>query len=243
MAVLSRIEINFNRLLHQCQAMADDKENRDWRFEKYIGSLQSFLSDLKKSQSKPSQETLLEYQKQVELLKGLSEAEKKPCVAERALITERLRPVSTKISSAPSRHLQAKAKATCEKDVRAELLGKSHDADGLRHRGHNEDEEDMNQMLKHHRELQEKAVEEMLGYTHQMKQNFAAAGRVVRDDTRKISESTKLADTNLSKLKVQSERLEAHNKTCSWWIWIMLVMVICTFISMVLFMRMFSKPS
>ena len=35
--------------------------------------------------------------------------------------------MSTKISSAPSRHLQAKAKATCEKDVRAELLGKSHD--------------------------------------------------------------------------------------------------------------------
>ena len=34
MAVISRIEINFNRLLHQCQAMADDKENRDWRFEK-----------------------------------------------------------------------------------------------------------------------------------------------------------------------------------------------------------------
>ena len=60
-------------------------------------------------------------------------------------------------------------------------------ADGLRHRGHNEDEEDMNQMLKHHRELQEKAVEEMLGYTHQMKQNFAAAGRVVRDDTRVCS--------------------------------------------------------
>ena len=30
----TRIEINFNRLLQQCQSMAEDKENRDWRFDK-----------------------------------------------------------------------------------------------------------------------------------------------------------------------------------------------------------------
>ena len=34
MAGATRTEINFNRLLGQCQAMAEDKENRDWRFDK-----------------------------------------------------------------------------------------------------------------------------------------------------------------------------------------------------------------
>jgi len=238
------IEINFNRLLQQCQYMAEDKENRDWRFEKYIGALQSYLTELKKLKSQPPKESLLEYQKQVDLLKGIAEAEKKPCVAERALITERLRPVSSNISSAPSRKLQAKAKAQCERDVREELLGISRDKDGpegLRHRGPSPEENDINVILQHQRKLQDKAVEEMLGYTKALKENFSAAGRVVRDDSKKITDSTRLADTNLAKLKVESERLEAHNKTCSWWIWLMLVVVMATFISMVLFMRLFSK--
>ncbi|XP_005092050.1 vesicle transport protein USE1 [Aplysia californica] len=244
MAGGTRNEINFNRLLQQCRAMAEDKENRDWRFEKYIGALQNYLTELKKSPSKTTQETLLEYQKQVDLLKGLAEAEKKPCVAERALITERLRPVSSNVNSAPSRQLQAKAKAKCEEDVRAELLGtnKSQEGgDGLRHRGKGQEEEDINTILQHHHKLQEKLAEDMLMHTRALKQNMTEANRVVRDDTKKLSDSTRLADTNLSKLKVESERLEAHTKTCSWWIWLMLVIVIITFISMVLFMRLFSK--
>lgn len=57
----------------------------------------------------------------------------------------------------------------------------------------------------------------------------------------KIVDSQRLADINISKLKVESERLEAHTKSCSWWVWVMLVIVIMTFISMVLFMRIFSK--
>lgn len=36
MAGVTRIEINFNRLLGQCQSMAEDKEHRDWRLEKVM---------------------------------------------------------------------------------------------------------------------------------------------------------------------------------------------------------------
>ncbi|KAH9520127.1 SNAP receptor use1 [Bulinus truncatus] len=254
MASGTRIEVNFNRLLKQCELLAEDKDHRDWRFEKYISALQNFLVELRKAQSKPSQETLLEYQKKVDLLKGLSEAEKQPCAVERSLITERLRPVGTNVASASSRQLQAKAKAKCETDIRSELLGsqsksKSVHDDGfhrdddsnVRLRKRNQDEDDINVILQHHHKVQERLAEEMLLHTRTLRQNVTDAGRVVRDDTKKITESTQLADVNMSKLKVESERLEAHTKTCSWWIWVMLLIVVITFISMVLFMRIFSK--
>ncbi|CAL1528202.1 unnamed protein product [Lymnaea stagnalis] len=248
MAVATRIEINFTRLLHQCQIMAEDKEHRDWRFEKYIGALQNFMVELKNSQSKPAQETLLEYQKKVDLLKGLSEAEKQPSATERSLITERLRPVGNSLSSASAKQLQTKAKAKCEKDIREELLGtpkstipKSGEEKGLRQRKTNQENDDINTILQHHHKVQERLAEEMLMHTKALRQNVTDAGRVVREDTMKITSSSQLADTNMSKLKVESDRLEAHTKTCSWWIWVMLLIVIITFISMVLFMRIFSK--
>jgi len=57
----------------------------------------------------------------------------------------------------------------------------------------------------------------------------------------KLEESVKITDTNFSKLKTESDRLEKHTQTCSWWIWIMLVIVTFTFLSMILFMKLFSK--
>ncbi|GFO13628.1 unconventional snare in the er 1 homolog [Plakobranchus ocellatus] len=250
MAGATRIEINFNRLLGQCQVMAEDKENRDWRFDKYIGSLQNFLTELKKSQSKPSKEVLLDYQRKVDLLKGLSEAEKKPSAADRALITERLCPVSTNIASNKARELQTKAKVRCEEDLRAELfsssskssLSKDADSTDLRHRKKPpEDEEDIDTILQHHHKMQEKLAEEMLFHTRALKLNITEAGKIVKDDSKTILDSQTLADTNMSRLKVESERLEAHTKTCSWWIWVMLLIVVITFVAMIPFMRLFSK--
>ena len=60
----------------------------------------------------------------------------------------------------------------------------------------------------------------------------------------KLETSAKLAERSHGALKVESERLETHvNKACSWWVWIMLVVVVVTFINMVMFMRVFPKKS
>ena len=60
----------------------------------------------------------------------------------------------------------------------------------------------------------------------------------------KLGETDRLADVNYDKLKVESERLDTHvQKSCNWWIWIMLVMVCGTFIFMVMFMRLMPKKS
>ena len=58
----------------------------------------------------------------------------------------------------------------------------------------------------------------------------------------RLMDSNKLADINKDKLKIESGRLEEHvNKSCNWWIWIMLAAVCITFVWMVVFMRLFPK--
>ena len=91
---------------------------------------------------------------------------------------------------------------------------------------------------------QEKIAEEMLSMARSLKESTSAAGQVVRDDTRRIQASSRLADRNLDKLETQSKRLEAHvKKCCDWWVWISLLCVCVTFIMMVLFMKLFKKKS
>lgn len=59
----------------------------------------------------------------------------------------------------------------------------------------------------------------------------------------KLGESNKLADTNFEKLKKESERLEKHTQTCSWCVWLMLAIVVMTFVFMIMFMKLFPKKT
>ncbi|KAK7116664.1 vesicle transport protein USE1-like [Littorina saxatilis] len=245
MAGSTRLEINFNRLLHRCEAMAAEKEQKNWRLEKYIGALQDQLADMKKAHSRPPQEALTEYHKKVELLKGLIELEKMPPGAEKALATERLQPVTSGPNNAPSRQLQARAKVQGQEDMRQELLGTKNAQDtDLRQRGlkgGSTDASDIDSLLQHHHRIQERLADEMLAHARALKQNVTSAGQVVREDTKKLGESTKLADTNYSKLQSESERLVGFTQSCSWWVWIMLLCVIITFLAMIVFMKIFPK--
>lgn len=50
------------------------------------------------------------------------------------------------------------------------------------------------------------------------------------------------ADLNFEKLKTESERLEQHTKkSVNWLLWLMLILVSFTFISMILFIRIFPR--
>ncbi|XP_021357609.1 vesicle transport protein USE1-like [Mizuhopecten yessoensis] len=121
----TRLEINFNRLLARCETMAKDKTAWDWRLEKFITALQDQLSELKKSPCKPSQETLNDYNKKVDFLKGIIEAEKLPTTAEKALAADKLATISSSGTgnSVKSKELHLHTKARYQKDVRNELLG------------------------------------------------------------------------------------------------------------------------
>jgi len=165
--------------------------------------------------------------------------------------------------------LQLAAKGRLDRDLRDELFGESggeggggggddkrdgregktaeeqpgkRKADGKADQRTGMTTEDMDQVMQHHKNAQEKIAEEMLSMARSLKETTSAAGRVVRDDTRRIQASSRLADKNLDKLETQSKRLEAHvKKCCDWWVWISLLAVCFTFIMMILFMKLFKK--
>lgn len=241
----SRLEINFNRLLVRCENMAKERSVWDWRIEKYVGALQEQLSQIKKSSMKPCQDILNEYNRKVDFLKGLLQAEKMPSITEKALAAERLPNISSTSkghNSMLSAELQKTTVARHQKDLREELLGpdQSTDDHGLRQRNVRTDK-DIDIVIQHQHQVHEKLADEMLQLTRNLKESIRDSGQIVKQDNKKLEESVKITDTNFSKLKKESDRLEKHTQTCSWWIWIMLVIVTVTFLSMILFMKLFSK--
>ncbi|NP_001120491.1 vesicle transport protein USE1 [Xenopus tropicalis] len=254
----SRLEINFVRLLSRCEAMASEKrEEGEWRLEKFVCALEEMLDSIKKDNRKPAAELLVEYSRKVDFLKGLLEAEKLPSPSEKALANQFLAPGRTPTISkertpvTKTVHLQTQARYTGE--MRNELLGKGTlaandfgDVYPRKRKGSVSDDKqsaaELDAVLQHHHNLQEKLAEEMLRLTQNLKNNTLAAQNVIKQDNQTLSHSIKLADQNFEKLKTESDRLEQHaKKSVNWILWIMLIFVCFTFISMILFIRIFPR--
>ncbi|OCT59239.1 hypothetical protein XELAEV_18001190mg [Xenopus laevis] len=101
---------------------------------------------------------------------------------------------------------------------------------------------ELDAVLQHHHNLQEKLAEEMLRLNQNLKNNTLAAQKVIKQDNQTLSQSLKLVDHNFEKLKTESDRLEQHaKKSVNWILWIMLIFVCFAFISMILFIRIFPR--
>eukprot|EP00058_Branchiostoma_floridae_P024384 XP_002609874.1 hypothetical protein BRAFLDRAFT_125999 [Branchiostoma floridae] len=263
---VSRLEINFRRLLGRCEEMAAERRTGDWRLEKYIEALQGQLSELNNlpSPGKPTSDILKEYNKKVEFLKKYIEAEKLESPSERVLATELMKPgqpslehystPSSQLSNRKTRELHARARSRYQKDMREELLGKMHQMHQVQGgagecpykesvRGGEEPEEDLDTVLQRHQDMQAKIAEEMLTLARSLKHNQLAAQNIIREDTKVLDKSSKLAEGNYDRLKVETERLEQHVKrSCNWTMWTMLAIVCIIFLFMILFIRLFPKP-
>lgn len=249
--------INFVRLLSRCESIASEKRGEtEWRLEKYVTALEKMLEELRKNPSKPTPEVLTEYTRKVDFLKGLLDAEKLSSPAEKALANQFLAPGRTptianeRISATKTVHMQTKARCTGE--MRAELLSMNSTYKGtmeseLRNRrGLPVDERqsaaELDAVLQHHHNLQEKLADDMLNLARNLKNNTLAAQNIIRQDNQTLSQSMRQADLNFEKLKTESERLEQHTKkSVNWLLWIMLILVSFTFISMILFIRIFPR--
>ncbi|KAM7409863.1 hypothetical protein PAMA_001390 [Pampus argenteus] len=253
----SRLEINFIRLLSRCESIASEKRvETEWRLEKYVGALEEMLAALRKSQSKPTPELLTEYTRKVDFLKGLLEAEKLSSPTEKALANQFLTPGRTptianeRMPATKTVHMQTKARCTGE--MRNELLGTgwsgkdTSETDLRNRRGLPLDERqsaaELDAVLQHHHNLQEKLAEDMLNLARNLKNNTLAAQNIIKQDNQTLSQSMRQADLNFEKLKTESERLEQHTKkSVNWLLWLMLILVSFTFISMILFIRIFPR--
>nr|XP_033813137.1 vesicle transport protein USE1 [Geotrypetes seraphini] len=258
----SRLELNFLRLLSRCECMASEKRDEsEWRLEKYVAALEDMLTALKRGSSKPTPELLNEYARKVEFLKGLLETEKLSSPIEKALANQFLAPGRTpttakeRMPATKTVHLQTKARYTDE--MRNELLGTRSFSDtdsealNLRKRkglaaaattAEKQSATELDAVLQHHHNLQEKLAEEMLSLARSLKSNTLAAQNVIKQDNQTISNSLRMADQNLEKLKTESDRLEQHaKKSVNWLLWIMLIVVCFIFVSMILFIRIFPR--
>lgn len=253
----SRLEINFIRLLSRCESIALEKrEEMEWRLEKYVTALEDMLVALRKSLSKPTSEVLTEYTRKVDFLKGLLEAEKLSSPTEKALANQFLAPGRTptianeRMAATKTVHMQAKAR--CTREMRDELLSKGSSQKGtletdLRNRrglplDESQSAAELDAVLQHHHNLQEKLAEDMLNLARNLKNNTLAAQNIIRQDNQTLNQSLRQADLNFEKLKTESERLEQHaKKSVNWLLWFMLILVSFSFISMILFIRLFPR--
>ncbi|NXL47744.1 USE1 protein, partial [Podilymbus podiceps] len=255
----TRLELNLMRLLSRCEALAAERRDpEEWRLEKYVAALEDMLRELKKQSSKPAPELLNEYSRKVDFLKGLLEAEKLSSSTEKALANQFLAPgrtpTTTKERTPATKTVHLQTKARCTGKMRSELLG-TMDPPGSTNpnffplcscRGLAPDEKqsavELDAVLQHHQDMQEKLAEEMLSLARSLKNNTLAAQNVIKQDNQTLSHSLRMADQNFEKLKDESDRLEQHaKKSVNWLLWIMLIVVCFIFISMILFIRIFPK--
>uniref|UniRef100_A0A673BFP2 Vesicle transport protein USE1 n=1 Tax=Sphaeramia orbicularis TaxID=375764 RepID=A0A673BFP2_9TELE len=236
----SRLEINFVRLLSRCESIASEKRGEtEWRLEKVKQHRQFYFS------SKPTPEVLTEYTRKVDFLKGLLEAEKLSSPAEKALANQFLAPGRTptipneRMSATKTVHMQTKARCTGE--MRDELLSTVCFSRGLP-LDERQSAAELDAVLQHHHNLQEKLAEDMLNLARNLKNNTLAAQNIIKQDNQTLSQSMRQADMNFEKLKTESERLEQHTKkSVNWLLWLMLILVSFSFISMILFIRLFPR--
>ncbi|NXL34668.1 USE1 protein, partial [Glaucidium brasilianum] len=263
----TRLELNLMRLLSRCEALAAERRDpEEWRLEKYVAALEDMLRELKKQSSRPAPELLNEYSRKVDFLKGLLEAEKLSSSTEKALANQFLAPgrtpTTTKERTPATKTVHLQTKARCTGKMRSELLGTVCFGAAasllllyglslvafscLMQLGLAADEKqsavELDAVLQHHQDMQEKLAEEMLSLARSLKNNTLAAQNVIKQDNQTLSHSLRMADQNFEKLKDESDRLEQHaKKSVNWLLWIMLIVVCFIFISMILFIRIFPK--
>ncbi|XP_048509980.1 vesicle transport protein USE1 isoform X2 [Athalia rosae] len=245
----SRLEIDVRRLLARCELMAKDDQQSDWRLEKYILALDNLVKELQTLPNKPSKDTIMEYARRVEFLKGVVSTAKLSNPVERVAAAQMLSktPISTMDISRPNIATQIHQKTTAKyaKELRDELFDeKGSSDDGLRQRFSvtNVHEENLDAILKYNRNIQEKIAENMLSMIGNMKEHALTASTVIRKDIGSLEKSEKLTDLNTEKLKTESVKLEEHTKS-NWrcWVWVMVAFVLVVFFNMVLFMKISKK--
>lgn len=228
----SRNEVDFLRLLRQCQNIAN---HRGWRLEKYVDALSERLEDLRSQNvNHLSRDTLEEYERKTQFLKGLIETEKLPSAEKRLLAAELLAPDrDTKAT-----HLIAKNKYYDQ--VRHDLLMSERRRFGncSRRDGHL-----INRRDSEENEVSEDVTQNLLELTNNIRETMHAANTIIQKDTETLTSVSGGADTVSLRIQTNTDKLaEFVRKGFQIAIWIALFLVTLTFLMMVIFIRLFPKP-
>ena len=242
----SKNEIDFLRLLKQCQKIADQK---GWRLERYVDTLDDYLEKLRNQNANHlSRDTLEEYVRKIQYLRGIIETEKLPSAEKRLLAAELL---ATDRETKAS-HLLTKNKyheqmrqelllSNCSRtgpgtgtnDMGANGKGSSGKRNSKNGKGNsNDDETDVN----------EEITQNLLELTCNIRENMQAAQAIIQKDNETLAKVATSAEGVGVKMQNNTDKLsEFVRKGCQCGIWVALVLVTCTFLMMVVFIRLFPK--
>lgn len=253
--IKSRTEIALTRLLAKCQEMANNTDDlsQEWRLAKFVSACEEMMSSLPTAphSNAPSQDTVTEFQNKIKFLKSLipppedenveTEFKQAP-----ATVPMPLPQGSSLARDTVSKQIYQKMAERQHTSTRDQLLGSSSNNNNNSNSGSKAGAKGgvtLDKILSDQREEQEKIAEEMILLTKSLKEQSSVAGDIIRKDTIRLEASSAMADSNLDKLKVETERVGEFSArgNCRCWIWLMMVLVVFTFIGMVLMMRLFSK--
>lgn len=221
----SRNEIDFQRLFQQCQKIANHK---DWRLEKYVDTLTEKLDKLRNQQvNHLTRDTLEEYGRKIQFLRGLIETEKLPSAEKRLLAAELLAPDR----DSKTTHLIARNRY--HDQIRQELLL----SNGRRFGNSRVEKSDG----KNH-DVGEDITRNLLELTNNIRESMNAANAIIQKDTETLSKVAGGADSVSLKMQRNTDKLSDFiRKGCQCGIWIALILVTFTFLMMVIFIRLFPK--
>ena len=217
---------------------------------KFVSAGEELLSSLPSSPSSnaPSQDTVTEFQNKIKFLKSLlppPENEDVDTEYKQAppTVPMPLPQGSSLARDTVSKQIYQKMAERQHSSTRDQLLSSSSNNNNISSKTGVKGGVTLDKILSDQREEQEKIAEEMILLTKSLKEQSSVAGDIIRKDTIRLEASSAMADSNLDKLKIETERVGEFSArgNCRCWIWLMMVLVVFTFIGMVLMMRLVSK--
>ncbi|XP_077298881.1 vesicle transport protein Use1 [Arctopsyche grandis] len=249
----SRLEVDARRLLERCESLAKAATPGNpapWRLPKYLEALQLMLVDLHHHPSKPSKDVLADYNRRYAFLQGLILTTKLKNPAQKVMAAQYLAHGTTTTSSdSATQEIHQKTTVKYGQELKSELFGSDSD-DVLRHRNISKSPnlnglngtEDLDNVLQYHHNMQEKVAENMLMLTRNLKEQTQLASKIIKKDTEILKSSSQLTENNMTSLTSEHDKLKEHtSRACKCWLWIIISLVMMTFISMVLLMKVFKK--
>jgi UPI00017B43E1 related cluster len=250
-----QILVDFKRLMGKCISMVQNvNDNNRWRLEMFVADLEESLIDIKNLNIvPPDQDELAEYVRRLKFLKGAIHVDKMKTCSQKLMATQILSPISSSSGTSKIGHqtkeIRLQSQAKLVQAIRDELLG-IHDDDGksslIRKRMSSSlnESSDIEAVYSHHLSLQEKAAQDMIKFTQNLKENCVMANTMIKQDTGTFETASRLADNNFNNLRSNNDQItEFVKRSCQYWLWIMLGLVSLTFLCMLIFIRIFTKKS
>ncbi|XP_051166919.1 vesicle transport protein USE1 isoform X2 [Leptopilina boulardi] len=242
---MTKDEINIRRLLRICESMAKNDISSNWKLEKYIKTLDGMIETLNNSAFKPPKDTVGEYIKRVDFLKGIIGTVKLKDTVEKVVATQM---VSSVIHSTDDSHssnimtqIHQKTSSKYNKELRSELF-KSTGKKSQESTDSTLNSDDLDAVLKYNRNMHENIANNILLMTKSMREHATIASGIIRRDIKTLENSNKVTEGNQMSLKSESLKLTEHTKS-NWrcWVWIMVAFVLIVFFNMILFMKVAKK--